>query len=1053
MKSYSKFFQFVLLLLMACQVQAQVSNEGKFYHPEAGYYNFGLNGGWAYQSSDIRTDFSGFGLGATFGKNLFYRPGAPLSFDLRARFLYTKSLGLDGNRSFDIQVNRALNGAEGLNYQEYPEELDVDQGFVYQNHRTDVGELSLEGVLRLNKLREETGFLVGLYGGLGLDYYLTRTDQRRGDAPYYADYANLDQNLSERQRINLLRDNILDGSFETRADGFTEGARLDFMPSLGIELGYQLTPNWAFLLGHRTTFTRNNFIDGHQFADTNNDLLHYTSLGFEWNLSPASKKPRKPEIEVRIPEFNPYVQSTRYANIRANIKYVNSAADVDFFVNNRKESFDYTTGRFSSNFTLEPGRNEIVIAASNTVGTTRKLLVITWEESNVIDVPEYNPPVDNTPPAGDAPRVRFENPAQDNFTTENTTQSVRVRIEGARTRNNIDFRVNGNNRNFNFNANSGVLTANAPLREGRNTISVRAENRFGSDEDRRVINREVRGSAPLVRINRPTNNSTVPNARVSLEARIQNITSSRDISVSLNGSNISFFDFNNGNLRETLTLREGNNTIIVRAQNRFGSDEDRVNVRYAPQTQNPEPPRVTINTPTNNSTTNQSKANLKAKITNVRNRNDIRVSVNGGAVNNFNFNSLSGQLTAVINLTNGNNTITVRALNDDGNDQESVNIRYNAGSAPTVTITNPSQNPYTSNQKVMTVKAQVQGVSSKSGIKVWLNGRNVNNFGYANGRVTAQISLAEGNNNVRIKATNAQGSDEASTNIRFNAPKNPPTVKITSPSSGAKLTNSKVRINATVTNASKGQITVLNGNKPVTNFTLTGSKLTALINVNPGNHTLLIKAQNKDGRAEDKVNYSYTRPISKPTVKITKPAKDNSTVTTARQNLLATVTGVKSKSEIQVSLNGRSLSFNYDASRKTVGAILNLRSGKNTVVVKVQNKTGSAQATRTINYRATTDIPTGKLKPKITITSVSAPATNPFEPNVARSTIIATISNISAKSDITFTFKGQVVNDFTYDVAAKRFQITVDLTQGDNPFTIEARNRAGKDTESRTITW
>ena len=76
---------FALTLPVFGQVSANVNQGGQL--------TLGLNAGWSYQSSDIRTNFEGFGLGATLAKNLYYRPGAALSFDARGRLLFARQYG------------------------------------------------------------------------------------------------------------------------------------------------------------------------------------------------------------------------------------------------------------------------------------------------------------------------------------------------------------------------------------------------------------------------------------------------------------------------------------------------------------------------------------------------------------------------------------------------------------------------------------------------------------------------------------------------------------------------------------------------------------------------------------------------------------------------------------------------------------------------------------------------------------------------------------------------------------------------------------------------
>ena len=90
------------------------------------------------------------------------------------------------------------------------------------------------------------------------------------------------------------------------------------------------------------------------------------------------------------------------------------------------------------------------------------------------------------------------------------------------------------------------------------------------------------------------------------------------------------------------------------------------------------------------------------------------------------------------------------------------------------------------------MKAKVLHVPNKSSILVELNGRRVSQFGYtASGHLNVSVSLQEGKYTIRIKATNAKGSDEETANIRYIRTKNPPTVNISKPLNNANVTNAK----------------------------------------------------------------------------------------------------------------------------------------------------------------------------------------------------------------------------------------------------------------------
>ncbi len=89
----------LLLFLALCAAQLFAQQTGSHFPTrDRGWWTFGIDGGLAYQSSDVRTQFNGWGAGLTLGKNLLYRPGGMFSFDLRGRGLFTRSYGADAGQ-------------------------------------------------------------------------------------------------------------------------------------------------------------------------------------------------------------------------------------------------------------------------------------------------------------------------------------------------------------------------------------------------------------------------------------------------------------------------------------------------------------------------------------------------------------------------------------------------------------------------------------------------------------------------------------------------------------------------------------------------------------------------------------------------------------------------------------------------------------------------------------------------------------------------------------------------------------------------------------------
>ena len=68
MKSLIKKFGILLLTLISFGVSAQDFERSHFPPREAGWWTLGINGGWAYQQSDVPATIQGYGFGMTLAK-------------------------------------------------------------------------------------------------------------------------------------------------------------------------------------------------------------------------------------------------------------------------------------------------------------------------------------------------------------------------------------------------------------------------------------------------------------------------------------------------------------------------------------------------------------------------------------------------------------------------------------------------------------------------------------------------------------------------------------------------------------------------------------------------------------------------------------------------------------------------------------------------------------------------------------------------------------------------------------------------------------------------
>lgn len=1016
------------LFMALAQFFPTITNAQQQLNQQQGYYTFGLNAGLSYQSSDVQALPEGFGLGATLGKNLYYKPGAPFSFDLRGRLLYAEQFGLDAARSFDIGNNSVLNGSQNLDYTNYPANLGESQGFVFQNHRTEVFELGLEGVLTLNQLREKTGVVASIYGGLGLDWFRASIDQAdaSGNA-YYNQYAGLDQQKSKASIRTELKEMILDGNYESLADGFdSDGGTVGIMPSLGVELGYEVTPNFSIHAGHRFTFSGNDIMDGQQWADPNNDIYHYTNFALRWKIRPKESTLVAPVIEIITPNTFPFTSPVLNGLVRARIRNVQNAADVSCTINGREQSFTFNRGSFSKPFRLDNGANEVIITASNSVGTAQEKIIIYYEEPVTPD------------PVVQVPDILFTQPRSNNTQIANPNYEVQASITEITSKDQISFSVNGQARNFQFNPSSGRLRADITLRDGNNTVRIIATNSAGKDDESTTI-QLARGERPIVTINNPSNSPfTTDRSSFSFEATIQNIEQRSAITLLSNGQRISSFTFdrNSGRVRANLNLLQGNNSIQVRAENEWGQDQRDVNIIYEAPRQVLQP-QVRITSPNPGFRTANRRVQIRANTQNVPGRSNIRLELNNRAIYDFRFSN--GTITADLPLQLGYNQVLIRVRNTDGEAEDAINIeRYEdiiVAQPPRVNIEQPNQNQVSSQPSIQLL-ASVINVQRKSEVQVLINGRSTNNFSFNLSRqqVSANIPLSPGNNSIEVMASTTRGSDRDRVNVSYRQ-NNPPTVSIVEPFNNATVSNSRINFRANTQNITqRNQIRLLVNGSTINDFNFNANRreVTGSINLQPGNNSIEIQVANNDGQTQDRVNVRFQQSATPPTVSIVRPA-NNSTTETASISFSANTTKVSKRSEVRLYLNGQSVSnFDLNLFRGTVDANLNLREGNNNIRIQVQNSDGNSEDE--VNVRLQSARP-----PSVRI---DAPASN-SQVNTNTARLRATTQNIERKEEIRVLLNGKTINNFSFSPSRQEVVADLNLSEGTNRINVQVRNSGG----------
>jgi large repetitive protein len=1147
----------VLVFFTATLFAQQISS--RFTARDRGWVTFGIDGGWAYQSSDVRTTFNGWGAGLTLGKNVFYRPGGLLSFDIRGRMLFTRAYGSDWRPTYDIAQNDAVNGNyhPGINYL-IDKSSPLDSSFIFANHRTGMGEIDAEGVITFNRLRERTGIVFNLFGGIGLNAYRVRTDQGNNNRNAY-NYLSINTSNGQQNTLDQLA-SLRDGVYESRAEGSTSaGLRLGIMPDAGIELGYQLTRHFVFGVGHKTTFSRTDILDGQRSSSSvpSNDWAHYTNIFLRWDLARNTDRARKPEIDITSPDNNPYISQSSSVFVKANIKNINSPADVRCYLNGESRGFEFRNGRFGSSVRLRPGRNEMVIEASNMAGSDEEILVIVWEEVRdnrnpmppppppstgrqpvvritspsyspfktdkpdiylraevqnirdkrdlrllvngveetrftlaegleaslrlregrnvvrieantpagsasdevVIEVANNTPPPPPPPSSGRRPNVNITKPSSATATTTEKNYDFRATVTNVSSRDEITLLVNNREvRDFTYTPKDGSLSSNIDLQPNDNEVVVRAKNSAGTAEDKATISRNggiinpPPARKPSVSITQPTNNASFDRKDIDFSASTTQVNAKSEIIVVFNGANVSIFDFdkNTQTISGKLNLRDGENTLTVKVVTTGGNAESTVRFKYAAIIIKP---TVDIVSPANGSEVRIADTELRATVRNVTSKSDIQVYANGKSIAAFDYNSRSGQVSAKIPLDKGENTIRVTASNNGGTAEGTVRLKYTASTPkPIVDIDSPANGSEIRTADTE-LRANVQNVSTKNDILIYVNGKTVPVFDYDNktGRVTAKIQLGEGENTVRVSASNSGGTGEQSYKVRY-TPQRKPTVTISSPADRSRVDNPAVTLTAKVTNvfSDKNVVVKLNSTE-ITGFTIgRGGTISIPLTLREGDNTISVTATTPDGTDNANVTVVYAAKVEKPTVVFINPGlvkTRSGTNTKASYEVKAKVTGISGVSDLKVYHNGLPIrKLDYSIKTKEVTYTVTLKDGKNTFKIIAENTAGSAQAEADITYKANT----GPV-PTVDITSTSEATTDPFNPNTSKTSVIATLKNVTDKAQITFTVDGTNISNFEFTPSTGIFKGIAPLKKGANVIVVKAVSDAGEAQDSVTV--
>jgi hypothetical protein len=666
MKNCTRLF---IVLLLSIQVIAQQKLD---YDTDSRWF-WGLNVGSTWSKADV-TKQNDWGFGLTIGKAFNFDYGRKLSFDIRGRYLTGEWFGQNYDTT-DISGVYPYN----LPGTDYSSTL----GYSVLNHKTRVHELSLELVIHANNLRARTGWDPYVFGGIGYSWYQATGNLLGSDDNIIQYDQLLATNGISKESITDVFGVLPDYETNLINDPAHEFAR-NWMPSLGVGLGYQLGKRFSMGIEHKTTFTRADNFDGYILPTGKyaNDWYHYTSLYMTFQLrtqpiaepetqpvvidqtTPSIKYP--PIVDYRNPMSDVIVNSPNY-NVVVSVANVLEQQQVQLTQNGRPVYFNWNrnTGTASANVTLQLGANVFTTTGTNQVGTDQETVTIIYER-----LPETpSPPVVVKVP----PVVTITNPAVNPREVSSALVSFESTVLNVTQQNQITVQLNGQAIPFVFNPSTNRVTGNLTLIQGANTLQVSATNADGSDSKQTTLIFQpilVR-TPPVVTITNPAvNPREVSIALVSFESTVLNVTQKNQITVQLNGQMISFsFSPSTNRVTGNLTLIQGANTLQVSATNADGSDSKQTTLIFRQATPI-QKPIITLKSPTScPAILPRGPQVVTGTISGVRNANQVTIVYNNTPVvftSTILNNTLTFTCTITVLATTFNFPLIITATNQGG---------------------------------------------------------------------------------------------------------------------------------------------------------------------------------------------------------------------------------------------------------------------------------------------------------------------------------------------------------------------------------------------------
>ena len=567
-----------------------------------------------------------------------------------------------------------------------------------------------------------------------------------------------------------------------------------------------------------------------------------------------------------------------------------------------------------------------------------------------------------------APTVIVTAPA-DGLVTSQVAQTITGSIDEAAT-----LKINGNDVTLGA---GNSFSINTDLAEGDNVFTLAATDNAGNTSSQ-TLTLTLDTIAPVITVTGPQNGLKTNQATVLVTGSLNEpgtlTINTMDVTVQADNS-----------FSQSVTLTEGANAIVITAKDGLQNTATKtVNVTLDSQA-----PVITINSPADGSTLNQSVTAIVGSLNEPADLTINGAAVTLGAGNTFNYPTT---------LAAGPNTFTLVATDGVGNQSTvTLNLILDDTTAPTITINSPQDGLVTS-QSVQTVSGHIDEAGS-----VTVNGVSVtpdtdNNF-------SQDVTLTEGANTITVVATdNFTNSSTVTINVTLDT--TTPVITVTAPADGTTTSQASQTITGSL---DEPAVLTING----TAITLgAGNSFSHTLGLTEGSNTITLQATDAAGNVGSQ-SLTLTLDTGAPVITISGPA-DGLITNQASQ----TITGSLSEAA-SLKLNGTDVTVAGDNS---FSQGVTLVEGSNTFTLTVTDALGNSSSvvlTLTLDTTA----------PVITVTNLN-------DGDVLDQAVLILQGSLSETAALT-------INGNAVTVTNNSFSHNLVLTNGANSIVLQATDAAG----------